>query len=132
MSDVAARRISAAVPKLGEVLVVPNGIDPTQWAVEPRGYDPSRLRVTSVMRMAPRKRTMPLVRIIMAATEASAPGVDVRAVLVGDGPERARAEKHVRDRGMGDRIRFTGRLDRAGILEVFAESDVYLQPSVRE
>ncbi len=132
VSEVAAARISSAVPKAGEVLVVPNGIDPSQWVIDPRGYDPARLRIASVMRMAPRKRTMPLVRIIMAAAEQAAPDVEISAVLVGDGPERARAEKHVRENGMSDRIRFTGRLDRAGILGIFAESDVYLQPSVRE
>ncbi len=64
VSDVAARRIAAAVPRAGEVLVVPNGIDPQAWAVEPRGADPSRLRIATVMRMAPRKRTLPLVRIV--------------------------------------------------------------------
>ena len=52
--------------------------------------------------------------------------------MVGDGPERARAEKFAREHGLAERIRFTGRLDRAGILDVFADSDVYLQPSVKE
>lgn len=132
VSDVAAQRISAAVPRAGEVLVVPNGIDPTQWTIEPHGHDPTRLRVVSVMRMAPRKRTMPLVRIVMAAAAQAAPDVEISAVLVGDGPERSRAEKYVREHGMSERIRFTGRLDRSGILGIFAESDVYLQPSVRE
>jgi glycosyltransferase involved in cell wall biosynthesis len=34
--------------------------------------------------------------------------------------------------GLGDLVRFTGRLDRERMLEVFAASDVYVQPSVRE
>ena len=84
------------------------------------------------MRMAPRKRTLPLVRIVAAAADRLAEAVQVRATLVGDGPERARAEKYVRERGLADSVRFSGRLDRAGILDVLAESDVYLQPSVRE
>jgi glycosyltransferase involved in cell wall biosynthesis len=84
------------------------------------------------MRMAPRKRTLPLVRILEQAQGALAGRGRLTATLVGDGPERGRAEKHVRDHGLGDSIRFTGRLDRRGILEVFARSDVYLQPSVRE
>jgi glycosyltransferase involved in cell wall biosynthesis len=89
------------------------------------------LRVASVMRMAPRKRTMPLVRIIEAAIR-RLDDVDVSATLVGDGPERARAEKYVADQGLGQAIRFAGRLDRAGIHEVFGRSDVYVQPSIKE
>jgi len=132
VSEVAAQRIAAAIPQTGSVLVIPNGIDPEEWHVDPRGAEPGRLRVTSVMRMAPRKRTLPLVKVIAEARQQLAGVVDLSAVLVGDGPERARAEKHVRDQCLGDAIRFTGRLDRPGILEVFAESDVYLQPSVKE
>jgi glycosyltransferase involved in cell wall biosynthesis len=132
VSEVAARRIAAAVRGVGEVLVVPNGIDPEAWAVEPRGSDPSRLRIATVMRMAPRKRTLPLVRIVEAAARQLAPEVSVTATLVGDGPERARAEKYAQGHGLGAVVRFTGRLEPAAIREVFAESDVYLQPSVKE
>jgi glycosyltransferase involved in cell wall biosynthesis len=84
------------------------------------------------MRMAPRKRALPLVRILGAAAQALGDGVRLTATLVGDGPERGRAERYVRDRGLGDQVLFTGRLDREAILEVFSASDVYLQPSVRE
>lgn len=132
VSEVAADRIAAAVPRAGEVLVVPNGIEASQWHVTPRGSDPERLRVCTVMRMAPRKRTLPLVRILEAAAISLSGSTTLTATLVGDGPERARAERHMRDHGLGDRVRFTGRLDRVGILEVFADSDVYLQPSVKE
>jgi glycosyltransferase involved in cell wall biosynthesis len=132
VSAVAAQRVAAAVPRAGEVLVVPNGIDPADWAVEPRGADPSRLRIATVMRMAPRKRTLPLVRVIEAAASQLAPRVQVTATLVGDGPERARAEKYASEHGLAGVVRFTGRLDREGIRAVFAESDVYLQPSVKE
>jgi len=132
VSDVAAARIAAAVPRGGEVLVVPNGIDPDEWTVTPVPAPDDRLRVVSVMRMAPRKRTLPLVRILAAAAGQLAPGVTLSAMLVGDGPERGRAEKLVRDKGLADIVRFTGRLDRRHILDVFASSDVYLQPSVKE
>jgi len=132
VSEVAAERIQRAVPRAGAVLVVPNGIDPAQWRVVPGAPDPSRLRVVTVMRMAPRKRTLPLVRILEAAARHLPAPVGLEATVVGDGPERARAEKYAREHGLAGRIRFTGRLDRAGILGVFADSDVYLQPSVKE
>jgi phosphatidylinositol alpha 1,6-mannosyltransferase len=132
VSDVAASRIADAVPGSGDVLVVPNGIDPSDWTVEAHGADPGTLRVATVMRMAPRKRTLPLVRILESAAASLAPTVRVQATVVGDGPERGRAEKYVRDGGLSDVVTFAGRLDRDGIRDVFAASDVYLQPSVKE
>ncbi|MFM7062076.1 MAG: glycosyltransferase [Actinomycetes bacterium] len=131
VSSAAARRIAAALPAAGPVLVVPNGIDPAAWAMTPRPAPDGALRVATVMRMAPRKRTGALVRILAAASAALGPG-GLTASLVGDGPDRRRAESYIREKSLSDSIRFTGRLDRAGILEVFAHSDVYLQPSVRE
>jgi glycosyltransferase involved in cell wall biosynthesis len=132
VSRVAADRIQSALPRAGDVLVVPNGIDPAQWSVAAVPAGPDDLRVVSVMRMAPRKRTMPLVRILEAAARGLEPDVWLTAVLIGDGPERARAEQHANDRGFASRITFAGRLPREGILEVFARSDVYVQPSVKE
>ena len=56
VSSLAASRIRDAVPKAGEVLVVPNGIDPGQWRVTHQPGAAEELRIASVMRMAPRKR----------------------------------------------------------------------------
>jgi glycosyltransferase involved in cell wall biosynthesis len=131
VSSMAAERIARAVPGAGEVLVLPNGIDPSQWTVQHVPADAGHLRVAGVMRMAPRKRTLPFVRIIEAAAH-RLEGVVVTAVLVGDGPERARAEKYVAERGLSDVVTFAGRLTRPEILETFARTDVYVQPSVKE
>ena len=132
VSAVAAQRVAEAVPGLGEVLVVPNGIDVDDWRVIANLRPPDTLRIVSVMRMAPRKRTMPLARVLEVVIRTLEPGIRARAVLVGDGPERSGAERWVRSRGLSDRITFTGRLPRQGILDVFADSDVYVQPSVKE
>jgi glycosyltransferase involved in cell wall biosynthesis len=131
VSDVAAGRIASAVPAAGEVLVVPNGIDPSLWRVAHMPAGATALRLASVLRMAPRKRTMPLVKIIESAIH-RLDGVTVTAVLVGDGPERSRAERYARDRGLAEAIEFPGRLPRQRILDVFARTDVYIQPSVKE
>jgi len=128
VSDLAASRVSGAlgVP----VDVIPNGIDPAQWHVSTWIPRTDALRVVTVMRMAPRKRTQPLVRILASALE-QLDGMLV-AHLIGDGPERAGAERLARKLGVLDKIHFLGRLDRSKILEVFAQSDVYIQPSVKE
>lgn len=130
VSQVAARRIESALPRVGEVLVVPNGIDPAEWSVSAEGADPAVLRVVSVLRMAPRKRVLPLVRMVQAAAADLAGSVRVEAVLIGDGPERARAQRFAQGR-VGS-IEFAGRLPRERILGVFGRSDVFVQPSVKE
>ena len=132
VSRVAAERIERAAPRAGRVLVVPNGIDPARWEVAPVAGEPGVLRVVSVLRMAPRKRTLPLVGILRAAIDHLPSGARVRAVLVGDGPDRARAERYVREHGLSGAITFTGRLPAERIRDVFADSDVFVQPSVKE
>jgi glycosyltransferase involved in cell wall biosynthesis len=130
VSGVAARTIERAAPSTAPVLVVPNGIDPAEWTVTPGPVEPGTLRVVSVLRMAPRKRTMALVQAIEEAAAHLAGVSAVRAVLVGDGPERGAAERYAQRRGLP--VAFAGRLDHAGILREFAVADVFVQASVRE
>jgi glycosyltransferase involved in cell wall biosynthesis len=130
VSGVAARAIEEAVPRAAPVIVVPNGIDPSEWTVAPRAGEPDVLRVVSVLRMAPRKRTMALIEVIEQAAAHLTGEASVRAVLVGDGPERASAERYVERRGLP--VRFAGRLAHAQILDELADSDVFVQASVRE
>jgi len=128
VSDLAASHVSGS---LGVAVdVIPNGIDPGQWEVKEWMPGVGALRVVTVMRMAPRKRTQPLVRILASALEQL--DGNLEAQLVGDGPERAGSERLARQLGVADKIHFAGRLDRSQILDVFAQSDVYIQPSVKE
>ena len=129
VSRVAADSISAAIPGLGKVLVVPNGIDPSDWQIVHSVRDDSELRVVTVMRLAPRKRIIPLLRII---SQARRNDDRIRLTVIGDGPDRSRAEKFARNHGLADVVTFTGRLDGDGIRSVFAVSDVFIQPSVKE
>jgi len=132
VSNVAARRIEAAVPSIGHVAVLPNGIDPEQWRVPPRNREPRTLNLVTVMRLAPRKRALPLLKVLNAARSKVGAQAHLHLRIIGDGPERTRAEAYVGQHGLTDLVTFTGRLDHAGIREIFAMSDVYVQPSVRE
>ncbi|MDP2288906.1 MAG: glycosyltransferase family 4 protein [Actinomycetota bacterium] len=132
VSNVAARRIEAAVPALGSVTVLPNGIDPQQWSLPLRSREPRTLNLVTVMRLAPRKRTLPLLKILKSVRSQVGAQAHLHLRIVGDGPERTRAEAYVGQHDLGDLVTFTGRLDHAGIREIFGLSDVYVQPSVRE
>lgn len=130
VSGVAARAIEEAVPRCAPVIVVPNGIDPGDWTVLPRAGEPDVLRLVSVLRMAPRKRTMALVEVIEQAAAHLTGEARIRAVLIGDGPERSSAERYVQRRDLP--VRFAGRLTHAQILDELAGADVFVQASVRE
>lgn len=135
VSDLAADRIRSAVPRVGEVLVLPNGIDVAEWSSSdprPVASNPAELRLATVMRLAPRKRTIPLVRMVAAARRALRGSVDVTATIVGSGPMMERAQRAVARAGIADAVTFTGRLDREGVRSVLRTSDVYVQPSVKE
>lgn len=128
VSEVAARLIERAVPEAAPVLVLPNGIDPARWQVPRTDPDPSCLRLVSVMRLAPRKRTAALLRIVDEAAALS--GARIRLALVGDGPDRARAERAARRSRA--QVRVLGRLDAEGVRRELGAADAFVQPSVRE
>jgi glycosyltransferase involved in cell wall biosynthesis len=123
----AAERIRPVVLP-DDVLVIPNGIDPSLWRIDPAPPEPGKLRVVAVMRLAPRKRSLPLVTVLAAASRQLAPDVRLSAVIIGDGPQLSSARKAA----AGVDVDFVGRLERDGIKSVFARSDVFLQSSVRE
>lgn len=129
VSLMAAERISAA---LGiHVAVLPNGIDPAVWrATGDYLAEPGVFRPVSVLRLAPRKRVGALLRSLARAQVLLGPDVALHPTIIGDGPDRARAERLAQRLGLA--VRFTGRLPREGILGEFGRSDVFAQASVRE
>jgi len=60
------------------------------------------------------------------------PGVDVRLVIVGDGPERARIEARVREQGLDGRVAVRGRVSDAELQAAYAAADVFVLPAVMD
>ena len=112
--------------------MLPNGVEPADWRVDPVARDPREVVVVSVMRLEPRKRPMALLRMVRAARQTLPPGVRLRLVLVGEGPLRARVERTLRRHGMAADVELPGRLDRAGIRELYRRADVYIAPATLE
>lgn len=129
VSEAAAAPIRRQVPGL-EVPILPNGIDPAAWAVPHVAGDPGTTRVLSVMRLAPRKRGIPLLRMVSQARARLGRGRDLGLTLVGEGPTR-RALKAYADRH-GIDVRFTGRITPAQVRDELANADVFLAPARRE
>ena len=129
VSDMAAQRISDALGL--EVAVLPNGIDPALWqAATPYVAEPGVLRPVSVLRLAPRKRVGALLKALARTQVLLGPHIALRSTIIGDGPERSRAERLAHRLGLD--ADFTGRLTRDEIRERFGASDAFVQASVRE
>ncbi|MBV8355661.1 MAG: glycosyltransferase [Candidatus Eremiobacteraeota bacterium] len=56
----------------------------------------------------------------------------IRLAIVGEGQARAELERHAVRRGVSDRVRFVGYLDRAELPDVYASADAFLFSSVTE
>lgn len=57
-------------------------------------------------------------------------GIESKLLLVGDGPDRQKAEQQCRDLGICDHVRFLGKLDK--VEEVLSIADLFLIPSGSE
>jgi glycosyltransferase involved in cell wall biosynthesis len=129
VSDVAAQPIRRIAGADRRVLVLPNGIDDSAWRVERTVHDPSVVTLVSVMRLAPRKRPLQMLKMVRRVHQALPPELRLRVVIIGDGPERPQLEKYLRAHGLGDVVELVGRRTREEIRAHFAEADVFVAPA---
>lgn len=117
-------------PFRSKCVVIPYAIDPDQHALTPalatrveaiRAEDPRPL-VLFVGRLVPYKGVDVLLRAL--------PGVNARAVIVGEGPLRAELEAQARELGIADRVRFTGNAAAEELTALYNVCDVFVLPSV--
>jgi glycosyltransferase involved in cell wall biosynthesis len=129
VSDVAAvplRRIAG--PEI-DVEVVPNGIAPEEWVVDRLPGEPDQVHVVSVMRLAPRKRPMQLLRTLRETRDLVPAGVRITAQVIGEGPERRSLQRYLHRTGMQSWVELTGRLTREEIKDVYRRADVFVAPA---
>ena len=130
VSAVAAEPIERIAGPEREVLVLPNGIDQADWAVDPPERDPDDVRIVTVMRLAPRKRPLHLLRMIDAPARRgrrrrSASGW----TSSGEGPERPSLERYIRRHGLGDVVSLVGRRTRDEIRAMYGRADLFVAPA---
>lgn len=128
VSRTAADAISRALDE--EVLVTPNAIDPTPWrSVERQQHD--GVHIVGTLRFAPRKRVMALLRSLRDARRWVPGSTPMRATIAGDGPLLAQAQRFV-EREHLDWIDLPGRMPRETLAALYAQADVFVQPTIRE
>ncbi|WP_299774333.1 glycosyltransferase family 4 protein [uncultured Tateyamaria sp.] len=104
------------------------GVDPTLYADAPAlPQNADGCRLLFVGRLDPEKG----VHVLFEALDDLMPThTGVTLTMVGDGQDRAKLE--VAAARFGDRVRFTGYLDQAGVAQALADHDVLVLPSFSE
>jgi L-malate glycosyltransferase len=134
-----AAHVELSLPTELPIEVIPNFVDTDHFRPARRRPEVLRSRLSLVddgsppppllvhaSNFRPLKRTDDLVRIL-ATVRREVPAV---LALVGDGPERPRAEALVAELGLGDAVRFLGvQIDFLALLQ---QGDVFLLPSETE
>jgi glycosyltransferase involved in cell wall biosynthesis len=117
---------AAGVPP-EQIAVVPNGIDPAQFAALPAreaGDGPLVLGFVGFV------RDWHGLDAVIAAMAAEPHGAILRLVVVGDGPARETLQRQAQSLGLADRVTFTGLQPREAIPALVAGFDIALQPLV--
>ncbi len=112
--------------------VIPNFIDPQVYDRDrygdrhPAFADPDEKVVMHISNFRAVKRIPDLIEIFHRVQKR----IPARLVLVGDGPERQRAEDMADALGIADRVVFLGKFE--SVAELLAHSDLFLLPSEQE
>ena len=136
VSAVAAEPLQRIVGADSVVNVLSNGIDVDRWAT-PADQAPEReagggIRVVSAMRLAARKRPMPLLRT-MARVRALVPAeTGMSLEILGEGPDRRRLERFVAAHDMGGWVHLPGRVSRHELRQRYSAADIYVAPAPLE
>lgn len=108
-----------------DLVVVEPGVE-ERFVPGPRADTPT---VVVVARFMPQKRVGDAVRVL-AAAKRSVP--DLRAVIVGDGPDRPAVVDAIAAEGAGDWIHLTGRLDDDELVKTYQQAWLVLSCSRKE
>ena len=140
VSAVAAEPLQRIVGSDGQVTVLPNGVDVDRWAAtaeqsranaQVRGAG-GGIRVVSAMRLAARKRPIPLLRIMVRVRELVPTETAISLEILGEGPDRARLQRFVAEHDMGGWVGLPGRVTRDEVRERYVGADIYVAPAPLE
>ena len=132
VSETAATDVRRAAATPLDVAVLPNGVDLGAWGVSRTAREADHLRIVSVMRLAARKRPIPLLRVLHALRQAVPSTTRLSATIAGDGPQLARMQRYLRRHNMTTWVTLVGQLTRSEVAAVLANSDVFVAPATLE
>jgi glycosyltransferase involved in cell wall biosynthesis len=129
VSDVAARPLRRVLGSAGPVSVLPNGIDVSVWRPHGPRPDDGVVRYVTAMRLANRKRPVPLMRVMRRVRSLVPAERSIALEVLGDGPDRGSVERYLAEHGMASWVSLPGRVPRSSVRERYASADVYISPA---
>jgi glycosyltransferase involved in cell wall biosynthesis len=129
VSGVAAQHVQRVLGSAADVTVIPNGINPAGWDVARAERPDDEVLLVAVMRMATRKRPLPLLRMLSAVRAQVPAEISLRAVLVGDGPATPAMQRYVARHRLQTWVSMPGRQDREQIRDLYRTADAFLAPA---
>lgn len=127
-----AARFLAGAGRMPRVHVLPNAVAAARWRLPAVAKDPEEIRLVAVMRLTLRKRADTLIRLMPELLRRLPPGKRLHLTIVGDGTQRPRLEKWVRQLGLEAAVSLPGILTQPEIASLFARSDLFVLPSNQE
>jgi len=112
----------------GQVVVVPNGVDPNRFPLKPRDASPALRHVWSVGFVGTLKPWHGLSTLLEGFAILHRTHADTRLVIVGDGPERVHVEARADALGVRDAVRLTGAVAPGQVPGLLASMDVAAAP----
>jgi glycosyltransferase involved in cell wall biosynthesis len=112
--------------KIRPAIIIPPGIDVASF---PPKVNERKIDILGVGSLIPLKQFDQIIMLV-AVLSASHPGI--KAVICGEGPERARLEQLIHDFDLTGQVELRGELDHGSILATMRESRILVHPSAYE
>ena len=138
VSEAAAQPMRDIVGGRQPVYVLNNGIDAQRWRtpsdneLSNGAHVHNRVHIVAVMRLAPRKRAMPLMSMLRAVRSAVPEDIALHATLAGDGPAMSRVSDYVTTHDMTSWVTLAGRVTHDEIRDLYADADIFVAPAQLE
>ena len=130
VSRVAATQLAAQLPGRTPVTILPNAVDVLARSNTPHERPDGSVHLISTMRLARRKRPVPLVRMFRDLQDQV--DIPLHLTIVGDGPLLGAVQRQIARRGLDPSVTLTGRREPSAVLDLLRSSDLYVAPSIRE
>jgi phosphatidyl-myo-inositol dimannoside synthase len=122
----------------GRVKVLPNTLDPrfqpgpkSSELLDRYGLRDKQILLT-ISRLSAKEGYKGHDRVIRALPHVLSQHLNAVYLIVGDGDDRKRLEQLAKESGVGDKVRFVGRVSDEQIVDYFRLADVFVMPSTAE